>query len=267
MFTTRQNLLLGGSVLVAVLLVAGSYFGSRWLHGPDVEPVPEHLLSDKPRSVSINRPIHAAVFQDTLSVSEADLVSEDESFSDVGLSANSDEIDDAELEAFLEELSALEQLEQDEGKSSDFPEVPDGFPSNLTPVWIKYPNYQKGDMHDHEMIYRVLIKLWNQGDRDFVNGVYKDAYGKVYPLYRDVVYVRWRTEFYTGPDGEKIEFPFISGGTATHARGDPEVNVVGAGLFKIEEMISGAYKTKYPGLKLVDYEDAGYNPETFLDDH
>ena len=259
MFTTRQNLLLGGSVLVAVLLVAGSYFGSRWLHGPDVEPVPEHLLSNKPRSVSINRPIHAAVFQDTLSVSEADLVSEDESFSDVGLSANSDEIDDAELEAFLEELSALEQ---DEGKSSDFPEVPDGFPSNLTPVWIKYPNYQKGDMHDHEMIYRVLIKLWNQGDHSFVNGVYEERYGRVYPLYRDVVYVRWRTEVYHGG----IEFPYISATLATHQRGDPSVNRVGSGLFTFEEMLSGAYKTKYPGLKLVAFGDGGYDPATFLND-
>ena len=31
MFTIRQKLLLGGAVLLSVLLVAGSYFGSRWL--------------------------------------------------------------------------------------------------------------------------------------------------------------------------------------------------------------------------------------------
>ena len=31
-------------------------------------------------------------------------------------------------------------------------------------------------------------------------------------------------------------------------------------------MMTGAYKTKYPDLKLVDYESAGYDPEIFLDD-
>ncbi len=78
MFTRQQNLLMGFAFLFAVLLVAGGYFGSRWLHGPDVEPVPEHFLSDKPRSVSINRPVHASVSQDILWVSETDLMSEEE---------------------------------------------------------------------------------------------------------------------------------------------------------------------------------------------
>ena len=78
MFTIRQKLLLGGSVLVALLLVAGGYYGSRWLHGPDVEPLPEHLLSDKPLSVSMNHPVRASVLHDTSSVSVTDLMSEQE---------------------------------------------------------------------------------------------------------------------------------------------------------------------------------------------
>ncbi len=41
MFTRQQNLLMGFTFLFAVLLVAGGYFGRRWLHGPDVEPVPD----------------------------------------------------------------------------------------------------------------------------------------------------------------------------------------------------------------------------------
>ena len=31
-------------------------------------------------------------------------------------------------------------------------------------------------------------------------------------------------------------------------------------------MMTGAYKTKYPDLKLVNYDNAGYDPATFLDD-
>ena len=78
MSTRKQKLSVGDAVLFAVLLVAGSYFGSRWIHSPDVESVPEHLLTAEPHSVSINRPVHAAVFQDILSVSETDLMSEEE---------------------------------------------------------------------------------------------------------------------------------------------------------------------------------------------
>jgi hypothetical protein len=78
-------------------------------------------------------------------------------------------------------------------ETRDFPEIPEGFPSGLKPVWL-YPDYQKGDMHEHEMIYRVLIKLWNQGDHDFVNGIYDHDHKKVYPLYPDVMYVEWGVE-------------------------------------------------------------------------
>jgi hypothetical protein len=78
-------------------------------------------------------------------------------------------------------------------ETRDFPEIPEGFPSGLKPVWL-YPDYQKGDMHEHEMIYRVLIKLWNQGDHDFVNGIYDHDHKKVYPLYPDVMYVEWEEE-------------------------------------------------------------------------
>ena len=64
--------------MISALLIAGSYFGSRWLHGPDVEPLPEHLLSDRPRAVSMNRSVLNSVSQYTPSVSDADLMSEEE---------------------------------------------------------------------------------------------------------------------------------------------------------------------------------------------
>lgn len=78
MFTMRQKLLLCGSVLIPALLIVCSYFGSRWIHGPDVEPLPEHLLSDRPRAVSTNHPVRNSVSQQIPSVVEAGLVSEEE---------------------------------------------------------------------------------------------------------------------------------------------------------------------------------------------
>ena len=134
MFTTRQKLLTGGTLLFAVLLVAGSYFGRHWFYGPDVQPVPEHLLADKPRTAQMNRPVHASVSQDTPSVSEA------ESSSDVGPTTDSDEV---------EVLSALEQEERESG---DFPKVPEGFP--VTPVWLE-DYFHEQDFSDHVTLYRV----------------------------------------------------------------------------------------------------------------
>ncbi len=96
------------------------------------------------------------------------------------------ESDDLDFDAFLLELEEYAAEEKRE-----FPPVPEGFPSNLTPVWLKIPGYQKGDMPEHESIYRVLIKLWNQGDHGFINGAFRDNDSKVYPLYPNVVYVKW----------------------------------------------------------------------------
>ena len=70
MFTIGQKLLLCDSVLFSLLLVAGSYFGSHWLHGPDVELAPEHLLTSKRRPGQMSRPVRASVLRDTSSVSE-----------------------------------------------------------------------------------------------------------------------------------------------------------------------------------------------------
>ncbi len=131
---------------------------------------------------------------------------------------------------------------------NDFPEVPEGFPSDLIPVWVHLPNYQKGDMYGHELMYRVLIKLWNQGDHDFVNGIYSHNNGRVYPLCNDVLYVEWDDEVV---NGKTIRFPVATTGAMEYP-------------FTIEEQITGSYLTKYPGLKFVDWHQAGYDPETFL---
>ena len=259
MFTIRQKLLLCGSVLIAALLIAGSYFGSRWLFGPDVEPTLEHVSTARPA-------VATSVSPDTLSVSETDWVSEleqtlsDADDTDSETESNSIQIED-ELEAQLaalsdEELTALaEALEQDEGESSKYPPVPEGFPSNLKPVWLK--DYFDEDSHaNHVTMYRVLIELWNQGDRGFVNGIIAGDNGRVYPLYHDVVYVEWDSYVYDGPDGEPIELPYISSELGTENRG------LVARPITMDEI-----RTKYPNLKLVDYDSAGYDPATILDDY
>ena len=112
MFTKRQKLLIGGAVLFSVLLVAGSYFGRHWFFGPDVEPAPEHLLTDEPRSASMNRPSRVHLPPATASISKTASDTEESLEDDVASTLDTEQIDDAELEALIEELSALEQAEK-----------------------------------------------------------------------------------------------------------------------------------------------------------
>jgi hypothetical protein len=66
-----------------------------------------------------------------------------------------------------------------------YPEVPAGFPR--TPVWLwpaeKRQEYaDAGRLIDFELMHRVLIKLYNQGDRGWSGVKRDDKNGKVYPL-------------------------------------------------------------------------------------
>ena len=255
-FTSQPKLWIGGAILFVVLVVVGSYFGSHWYYG-DVEPVPEHLLTIEPHYPTANQQTSVSGSPAAESL-EGESVSETEELSgDDAVSTLLPDITDDELDALLQEL------EESPVEKGDFPEVPDGFPSDLTPVWIEFPNYQKGDMYKHEMIDRVLIKLWNQGDHDFVNGAYQDDNGRVYPLYPDVVYIEWGETVSDDPDEEVVRFPRFT--LATHERSsDPDAL---GGLFTVAELTSGAYRTMYPSVKFVDYDSAGYDPGTFLDDY
>ena len=75
-----------------------------------------------------------------------------------------------------------------------YPEVPVGFPDRLSPVWT-WPEEKLerivGREKSFELMHRVLIKLWNQGNQDFVGVSLADDNGKVYPTYPNVAYVIW----------------------------------------------------------------------------
>ncbi len=76
-----------------------------------------------------------------------------------------------------------------------YPEIPAGFPENLRPVWTWSEEKLErivGKQKNFELMHRVLIKLWNQGDQDFVGVTRGDDNGKVYPIYPGVTYVAWR---------------------------------------------------------------------------
>ena len=253
MFSNRKKLLLGGAFLLAVLLIAGGYYGSRWLFSPDVESVTEYVLPDEPLPAQMNRPVRASSSQDTSSVPETDLVSEseDELFSDSETDSDSTSIDE-ELEATTsvaalsdEELTALaEALEQEEEKTSKYPAVPDGYPSSLEPVWLK-DYFSEGNFSNHVVMDRVLIELWKQGDHSFVSASYDHNNGKIYPIYPDVIYIRLGKSVYDGPDGETIEIPYINSTLGDFETIEPLTDADGH-LFTLEEVESGLIKRSIP---------------------
>ena len=134
-----------------------------------------------------------------------------------------------------------------------YPEVPDGFPQNLMPVWTWSEEKQQEQLEgleNFELMGRVLIKLWNQGERGFVGVTRSDSNGKVYPLYRDRIYVtRW---IEVPVEGGKL-MPFPAGGTSGGSGFRPDIEAF---------VKSGG---KLPShLQFIDRDTAGYNPYDFL---
>ena len=132
-----------------------------------------------------------------------------------------------------------------------YPEVPDGF--SKIPPWFwseeKRQNFS-GSLKDMELIYRVLIKLWNQGDRDWRGAKLDEQNGRVYPLYRNQIYVtRWIDVPVKG--GKLVPFP--AGGSSGGDDWEPDIEAF---------VRSGG---KLPGhIQFIDRDTAGYNPDDFL---
>ena len=157
--------------------------------------------------------------------------------------------------------------------ADDYPAVPEGYPENLKPVWLK--DFFDENLHaNHVIMGRVGIELWNQGERGFVNIIIDDHTGKVYLLYPDVLYVSWTDspdQDEVGPHGEPMKF------LSRHLHANIQVarQFIGDARGKlftaaeVEAMMAGEgdYIAQYPGLKLVDYNKAGYKPRDVLVDH
>lgn len=134
-----------------------------------------------------------------------------------------------------------------------YPEVPIDFPEHLMPVWTwseEKLQEQAGGLKNFELMGRVLVKLWNQGAREFVGVVRSNEDGKVYPIYPNTVYVkRWKEirlengEFFRYPSGT------ISG------PGVPSLNPID--YIKMGHLPSD--------VRYLDKDTEGINPYDFLD--
>lgn len=155
----------------------------------------------------------------------------------------------------------------------DYPAVPEGFPLNIPVVWLQ--DYFDENLHaDHVIMHRVLIKLWNQGERGFVASKMDGCTGKVYPLYPNVLYVTWADypdEDELGPAGEPKQYLSSFLHTNDHMPRQFASDAKDKLFTKAEvtDMMAGEgdYIAQYPDLKLVDYNKAGYKPKDVLVDY
>ena len=119
-----------------------------------------------------------------------------------------------------------------------YPEVPEDFPTKHLVSWPE-------DSPTMELLNRVLIKLWTEGEKNFRGGVIES--GRVFPWYHNTVYVSFSKT--RTADGKWVRY-------ARGKMSGPGVNYTGADLLNPP-----------PPLRVLDLEDpsVGINPYEYLD--
>ena len=113
-----------------------------------------------------------------------------------------------------------------------YPEVPNDFPENVD--WDDYAN----DLPIYELMTRVQIKLWNQGQRAV--GIFKEG-GLLYPTIQGSIYIRW------GDNGKDI------------------VDFSGHPDDISDEIEDQLWEGIIPsGFKILNYDESGIDPYKFL---
>ena len=180
-------------------------------------------------------------------------VSDDTGMSPIDETSEALDVADAFLpDDFVSEEAPVEEVPVSPFGFGPYPEVPIGFPENLMPSWTwsedKRQNYEPNLLKDFELMGRVLIKLWKQGDQDFRGVIRDDTNGKVYPLYPDRAYVTWRE---LKDENGKILFQYA--GNLTAADGFPPLS--------FRDFMEGTVPT---GIRFIERETSGIDPYQFL---
>lgn len=122
-----------------------------------------------------------------------------------------------------------------------YPEVPEDYP---TPVaWEMDQTYLPESLRPQsELLSRVLVKLWSDGDKNFWGGSTHN--GKVYPHYYNTVYVRFAE--YINEEGKTVRYP-------ARGKSGPHVS------YTQEELLDPPSH-----LRVIDLDSSGIDPYQFL---
>ena len=129
-------------------------------------------------------------------------------------------------------------------KKIERPQVPPDIPFAI--VWLRPEKKAVSidELTERELLGLVLVKKWNEGDRDFVGVSMQD--GKVYLHYPDVVYVKWEdTQL---PDGTITKYASLIYGP-------------GGGSTISDQVREGILP---PGVQVLDLDSSGIDPYAYL---
>ncbi|MCZ6679961.1 MAG: hypothetical protein O7E52_22235 [Candidatus Poribacteria bacterium] len=234
-----------GAVLLSVVFVVSSYFLSRWVYSKDdVEGLVSELSSYTPHNAVEGREVVDDRHEQSGQASPSETVST--------FPAEESSVSTLDEVAAVDSSTVTGSESSDEVASdaaSEYPRVPEGYP--LIPPW-KMPegtqaNISADNMNQSTLLHLVLIKLWNQGDHDFVAGVLKGSTGKVYPLYPNTLYVRWGEVDL--PDGTKKRY-------IRRTLGPP-----GSVKLSTDQLINGEIPV---GVKIIDMDSGGIDATEFF---
>ena len=149
--------------------------------------------------------------------------------------------------AFLPDDFTIEDAEEPEDVPvspfgfGPYPEVPEDYPAR--PTWERagYDTFSQDTQRELELLDRVLIKLWKQGERGYRGGSTDN--GKVYPHYKNTAYVRYRTT----ESGRRY---------IARYKGDPAIRI------SPEQLRTGELP---PYIRVLDIDSEGIDPYQFLD--
>lgn len=233
-----------------LLVVGGSLLYSWHVHRTTDAEVAETQRKVQPLE-NKNEPRTAADTVDTSKVdfgqTETPLETNDtQPMSDETEVFTDDEAENVDLtDAFLPEDFVSEEESAEVPVSpfgfGPYPEVPADYPSTVIWERTNHGDLTEGTLTDLELLDRVLVKLWSEGERGFKGGVISG--NKVYPHYHNTAYVRFKVD----SEGHRYISRF---------RGGPDLP-----RLTREQMRTG----KIPdGIRVIDLDSAGIDAYRFL---
>ncbi|MYB93236.1 hypothetical protein F4054_16490 [Candidatus Poribacteria bacterium] len=228
-----------------VLCVGGSLLYSWHVHrttAAEFVPIPQAVESLKNKTETNTAPVD---FQTEGSVDTPDANTDTPRPEATEALPNETETLDV-ADAFLPDDVGTEETPAEEVAVSPFgfgpyPEVPEDYPAR--PTWERsgYDTFSQDTQRELELLDRVLIKLWKQGERGYRGGSTDN--GKVYPHYKNTAYVRYRT---TGEGRRYI----------ARYKGDPAIRI------SPEQLRTGELPSY---IRVLDIDSEGIDPYEFLD--
>ena len=242
----REPLVIVAFVL-AVLIVIGAYLGSHYYYGDaEIVDIPESLAfaPSQPRSQT-SLELDFGEVSEQVEPPQTELESEVTPSKGISIEEFLAELSEEEQQSLAAEVADKLPRESIHGLGP-YPAIPPDFPRQN--IWEKLErSYYDGRANiNHELINRVLIKYWNQGKKTGA-GVHNETNSRVYPLFKDTVYVEW------------AEVELEDGNRETYLRS----YLCHGSLADYEESVERGTQPSW--LKVVLYEDGGVDPYSFFD--